>query len=166
MIKKELLPVRVAICSLQSLISSFSDVQQNSFSLIIYVWPVVVSGSAFISTFEAGNHEMSGGEGYMKNLLGPEGCKNVNWISLSFTCNTQATTSSYLHVTDPLMPSIWYSSSLQVYYICGVGHSRFWEHFCLNLFFCSRTTLVDFFMWFAAVQYSKMAEGVFTAGHS
>jgi hypothetical protein len=35
-------------------------------------------GSAFVSTFEAGNHEMSGGEGYMKKLLGPEGCKNIN----------------------------------------------------------------------------------------
>jgi hypothetical protein len=31
----------------------------------------------FVSTFEAGTHKMSGGEGYMKDLLGPEGCKNV-----------------------------------------------------------------------------------------
>jgi hypothetical protein len=53
-------------------------VQQDSFSLITYVQPVAVSGSTFVSTFEAGTHKMFGGEGYMKDLLGPEECKNVS----------------------------------------------------------------------------------------
>lgn len=32
--------------------------------------------------FEPGIHRMSGSGGYMKDLLGPEGCKNVCWILL------------------------------------------------------------------------------------
>jgi hypothetical protein len=30
------------------------------------------------TTFEAGTHRISGSEGYMKDLLGPEKCKNVS----------------------------------------------------------------------------------------
>jgi hypothetical protein len=53
-------------------------VQQNCFVLILCVCLVAVSGS----TFEPGTHRMSGTGGYMKDLLGPEGCKNVCWILL------------------------------------------------------------------------------------
>jgi hypothetical protein len=42
-----------------------------------YVRPVAVSGSTFVSTFEGGTHKISGGKGYMNDLLRPEGCKNV-----------------------------------------------------------------------------------------
>jgi hypothetical protein len=40
--------------------------------------PIAVSGSTFVSIFEAGTHRMSGGGGYMKDLLGPEVFKNVS----------------------------------------------------------------------------------------
>jgi hypothetical protein len=31
----------------------------------------------FLSTFDDGSHEVSGGEEYMKDIFGPEECKNV-----------------------------------------------------------------------------------------
>lgn len=34
--------------------------------------PIVISGSAFVSTSEAETHKIPGGEGYMQDLLGPE----------------------------------------------------------------------------------------------
>jgi hypothetical protein len=52
-------------------------VQQDPFSLITYRSPVAVSGSTFINTFGAGTHKICDGERYMKDLLEPEGCKNV-----------------------------------------------------------------------------------------
>jgi hypothetical protein len=39
------------------------------------VWPVAGSGLTFVSTFEGATHKMSGGEGYMKDLLGLEDAK-------------------------------------------------------------------------------------------
>jgi hypothetical protein len=57
----------------QGLVFSFSVVQQNSFPLITYVQPVAVFGSTYFFTFEAVTHKMSGSEGYLKELLEPEG---------------------------------------------------------------------------------------------
>jgi hypothetical protein len=71
-------PVRVAIYSLQSLVSSFSVVQQDSFSLKAYMQCITFSGSTFVCTFDAGTHKMSGSEGYMEDLQHQEGCKNVD----------------------------------------------------------------------------------------
>jgi hypothetical protein len=80
---------------------------------------------------------MSGSKGYMRDLLGPEGCRNVNWISPSFTCNTHTSHHflSYLQVTDPLMSSIWYSSSYKCT-ICVV----------LNTFASENTFVLTWFL--------------------
>lgn len=52
-------------------------------SIVPFCWLCVLTveilGSPFV--FEAWVHKMSGGEGYMKDLLGSEWCKNVTCSS-------------------------------------------------------------------------------------
>lgn len=91
-----ILPVRVAIYSVWSLVSSSSVVQQDSFLLI--VCPTHCSSWInFLSTFESGTHKVSCSERYTKDLLGLQVCKNVGSVSLSFTCNIQVTTFCHIH---------------------------------------------------------------------
>jgi hypothetical protein len=60
---------------------------------------------------------MSGSEGYIKNLLGPKGCKNVSWITLSFNCNTHASHHILLYswVTNLPLDTLHFASVLYVW---------------------------------------------------
>lgn len=84
-------------------------------------------GSTFTSTLETGTHKMYGSEGYMKELLGPEGCRMLS----EFHCHTFVTLNasnhllSYLQVTNlPVSPTWYFLSWSDIYNV---------ECICLNL---------------------------------
>jgi len=72
-------------------------------------------------------HKIIGGEGYIKDLLAPEGWKAVTWMSLSLICNTNTSHHflSYSQIANPVMNPTWYS----IFCVLCACHSKrsFWE---------------------------------------
>jgi len=58
------------------------------------VHPVGVLGSTFVRMFDVETVKMSGGDGYLKDLEDPLGCKNVSFTS-EFSLSMPSTNASH-----------------------------------------------------------------------
>ena len=137
---------------------NFCLVQWEYFSLTTNMWLITVCDFTFVSTSETETHRVSGSEGCMKGLLGPDGWEFIGFNCYSFVTHTptrgmHACARTHTHTHTPTHTQHAHVRSharthgcrnifhlllliMQVYYLCGVQHICFWNtSICTS--FCS-----------------------------